>query len=66
MKANVLKSKRVLHDYTEKELADIVGISRYSYIKKENGIAEFNASQIASIMRALQLTPEEIVEIFLL
>lgn len=65
MKTNMLKSKRVLANYDKKTLADILGICKYSYTKKEDGKSDFTSKQISILMNVLRLTPEEVVEIFL-
>ena len=64
---NMLISKIKLFGERQQDLADALGISLQSVNAKINGAngAEFNASQITTIMVRYKLTPEEVVLIFL-
>ena len=47
------------------ELADSLGISRQSFYEKVNGVREFKQSEIATLTKILQLTEQQVVDIFL-
>ncbi len=60
----LLKSKRALNSFTQDEIADILGLSRESYRKKECGKIDFKQSEIKKIKDCLKLTNDEVCEIF--
>ena len=66
MKKNVLESKMKLHGDTQKDLAEVIGISLQTFNKKLNGTDGGNFSQLEIMVIKLRynLTPEEIDEIF--
>lgn len=59
-----LRSAMIRKGYTFETLADAIGISRQSMSYKANNIREFKASEIANIVNAIELTPEEVQSIF--
>lgn len=67
IKTNVLLSKMVLFGDTQGILADALDITVQSVSNKINGTngAEFTLSEVCIIMNRYELTPEEVVEIFL-
>lgn len=64
-KTIVLKARMVLHGYTIKSLAEEIGCGEQNLSMKINGKRKFNQVEIACIMKALHLTPEEVLFIFL-
>ena len=60
-----LKSYMVLHGHTNKDIADLLGISEQSVSCKinENG-TEFKQGEIRKIADEYRLSPEEVVAIF--
>lgn len=64
-KTAVLKARMVLHGYTIKSLAEEIGCGEQNLSMKINGKRKFNQVEIARIMKALKLTPEELLVIFL-
>ena len=63
-KANLLKSKRVLKGLTQKKVAEMVGVSEKTYNHKETGKIECKIDEILIISSVLDLTMEDINEIF--
>ena len=64
MNLKLLKDKRKLVGLTQEDLAKKVGIARTNYLKKEKGRENFKQEQIDKIIKELNLTPKEVVEIF--
>lgn len=64
-KTMVLKARMVLHGYTIKSLAAEIGCGEQNLSMKINGKRKFNQMEIARIMKALCLTAEEVMTIFL-
>lgn len=60
-----LKSKRVLMGLTQVEVANKMGLNAKSYNFKENGKIEFKLEEIKKISNILNLTLDEVDEIFL-
>lgn len=60
----LLKSKRVLKNLSQKELAQILDISTTSYKDKELGYKQFRQNEIAKLIDILEIKDEEIKEIF--
>ena len=60
----LLRSKLILAEMTDGELAEKLGISRQSVSLKLNGRRPFNSNEISKIAHILQLTPEEVMQIF--
>ena len=65
MKLNKLKAKMVEKEKEQKELVKILGLSYVSISQKFNGKIKFKAEEIAKIKDFLNLTNDEVVEIFL-
>jgi DNA-binding XRE family transcriptional regulator len=65
MNKTKLRSVMVLHGHTNKDLADLLGISEQSVSSKinENG-TEFKQGEIAKIRDEYELSPEQVDEIF--
>ena len=64
MNLNLLKRTRLYKGYQQYEVADGIGISRQTYNYKENGKSLFNIEETARVVSFLNLTFDEINEIF--
>lgn len=62
---NLLKSKLALIGMTQIELAKGMGTSQQTLTQKIMGRIKFNSSEIAKIKEILNLTNDEVVEIFI-
>ena len=62
---NILKSKMILQEKTQSEMAQVLGLSLVSVSKKINGVIKFNLEEVKKIKEYLNLTDEEINQIFL-
>ena len=62
---NLLKSEIALSGLTFKELAQKIGIPYQSLINRKAGKIEFNAKEIKAIKEVLNLTNDDVAEIFL-
>ena len=65
MNTKLLRSKMVLFDDNNESLAEALGITPQAFSLKLNGNQEFKQSEIKAIKERYNLTPEEIVDIFL-
>lgn len=65
MNKNLLRSIMALHNETNRDLANILGISEQSVSAKlnENG-SEFKQGEISIIRAHYNLTPEQVMDIF--
>lgn len=61
----LLKSKMVLLEKTQKDLAKLFGFSELSINKRFNGKVKFKPDEIKKIKDYLKLTNDEVVEIFI-
>ena len=64
MGPRILKSKRVLFDLTQEEIAKELGINIKSYNLKENGKREFTLDEAKKISNLLELNLNEVNDIF--
>lgn len=64
MQIQKLKAARVQVGYTQKQLAEKLGISSKSYNRKELGLIEFKSKEIIHISILLNLTLKNVNEIF--
>ena len=64
MNLKLLKHKRKQLGLTQEEYAERLGMDRNNYVKKEKGRENFKQEQIDKIIKELNLTPKEVVEIF--
>ena len=64
MGPRILKSKRVLFDLTQEEIAKELGITIKSYNAKENGKREFTLDEAKKISSLLKLNLNEVNDIF--
>ena len=62
---NILKSKLSLKEKTQKDLAKVLGLSKVSVSKKANGLSRFSLPEVKKIKDYLELTDDEVVEIFI-
>ena len=64
MGLRILKSKRILLNLTQEEIAKEVGINIKSYNLKENGKREFTLDEAKKISNLLELNLNEVNDIF--
>jgi hypothetical protein len=62
---NLLKSKIALSGLSAKEVAEKIGIPYQNFSKRKAGKIEFNAKEIKAIKEVLNLTNDDVAEIFL-
>lgn len=62
---NILKSKLSLKEKTQKDLAKALGLSKVSVSKKVNGLLRFSLPEVKKVKDYLDLTNDEVAEIFL-
>ena len=62
---NILKSKLSLKEKTQKDLAKALGLSKVSVSKKVNGLSRFSLPEVKKVKDYLDLTNDEVVEIFI-
>ena len=62
---NILKSKMILQEKTQSEMAKVLGLSLVSVSKNINWLIKFNLEEVKKIKEYLNLTDEEINQIFL-
>ncbi|MGL5348890.1 MAG: helix-turn-helix transcriptional regulator [Peptostreptococcaceae bacterium] len=65
MGLRLLKSKRVLMGMTQEQLAAEIGINTKSYNMRENGKQNFKLEEVIKISKSLDLTLDEVDQIFL-
>ena len=61
----LLKAKMILQEKSQSEMAEVLGIAVVSVSKKINGVIKFNLEEVKKIKEYLNLTDEEINQIFL-
>ncbi len=59
-----LKSRRILKGKRQEDIAKLLGISLQSYNQKERGRRKFTFEEANKIANILDLTPEDIKDIF--
>ena len=64
MGLRILKSKRILFNLTQEEIAKEVGTNIKSYNLKENGKREFTLDEAKKISNLLELNLNEVNDIF--
>lgn len=65
MKSNLLKAARVKMGLSQGDCAAALNMTRTNYRNKENGRLGFSLDQVSILMNLLNLSPTEVVEIFL-
>ena len=64
MKLDKLRWIRMSNNLTQKQLAEKLGYSRPAYSKRESGIQKFDVNDLKILKQELNLTSEEIDDIF--
>lgn len=64
MNKNLLLAKMLEHDKTAEELCDACEISLSAFNRKVNGRSQFKQKEISVIMKALELTSDDVARIF--
>ncbi|VFB17228.1 Helix-turn-helix [Urinicoccus massiliensis] len=59
-----LKRRRINKDLSQQELANKIGVDKMTYWRKENGMRDFNRTEIENISKVLGLSPIDIKLIF--
>ena len=59
-----LKIARIRKEFTQKELAEKLGMAEVSYNRKEKGIREFSRDEIEKLALLLSLDMDKVNEIF--
>lgn len=59
-----LKRRRINKNLSQQELASKIGVDRMTYWRKENGMRDFNRTEIENISKVLELSPIDIKLIF--
>ena len=60
-----LKILRIKHDITQEVVAEKLGTKKPTYCRKEKGEIAFSLQDIKVLKELYNLTPEEVVQIFL-
>ncbi|EIT7125799.1 helix-turn-helix domain-containing protein [Vibrio alginolyticus] len=60
MIGSVLKEARALKNLSQPEVANLVGVTKQTYLKWENNATEPKASQISKLAEVLDITADEI------
>ena len=55
-----LKGLRAEHNYTQSEVADKLNVSTATYARKENGLCQFDASEISKLTKLFNVKYEDI------
>lgn len=63
-KTSMLRAKRAFFDFSQTDVAQKLGITIVTYGRKERGELDFTQTDICILKEMLQLTNEEICEIF--
>lgn len=64
MDRKLLRAIRLYKEYSQNEMASILGISRKMYGFKENGKKDFTISDVVKIKNHLELSLDDINKIF--
>lgn len=64
MNSTMLKGKRIMEGYTQKSLAEAIGMRTATYSEKERGVNPFSLNEVVAIMRTLNLSAYEADAIF--
>ena len=51
MKVKEIKALRAKYDYSQQDCAKLLGMSRPTYSKKENGTKEFTFDEVVTLLR---------------
>jgi transcriptional regulator with XRE-family HTH domain len=58
--SSVLKDARMARNISQTEIAEMVGVTKQTYLKWENGVTEPKASQVVKLAEALCVSETEI------
>lgn len=64
MNTNLLKGARVSKGHTQESISKLIGMTSKTYNRKELGIIDFSSKDILNISNALELTVQQVNEIF--
>ena len=64
MSPNKIKAKRVLKGFTQSQVAELLKMKSQTYMLKEKGKSTFTDSEKISLAIALELTLQDVNEIF--
>lgn len=64
VKGDKLRGRMVENRYTLKKLADSIGISSASLVRKINGMTDFTVGESAKVKELLNLSNEDYLDIF--
>ena len=56
-----IKEYRTIKGYTQREIAELLGIKQNTYSDKERGITQFNIKEIKLIKELLNVTYDELL-----
>lgn len=65
IKANIFKSKLALNNLLAKNILSELRITRQTYNQKLKGLQPFNNNEISKLKKLLNLSNDEVAEIFL-
>ena len=65
IKANIFKSKVALNNLLAKDILSELRITRQTYNQKLKGLQPFNNNEISKLKKLLNLSNDEVAEIFL-
>ena len=65
IKANIFKSKLALNNLLAKDILSELRITRQTYNQKLKGLQPFNNTEISKLKKLLNLSNDEVAEIFL-
>ena len=65
IKANIFKSKLALNNLLAKDILSELRITRQTYNQKLKGLQPFNNNEISKLKKMLNLSNDEVAEIFL-
>lgn len=57
-----LKAERARAGLTQEKMAEKLGISKFTYLNKENGKKDFKLKEIFEICSILKISPEELLK----
>lgn len=64
MNLKLLRITRIVKELSQKQLAKLIGVHELTYSRKERGEREFTRSEIDKIAKVLDLSNDEVNEIF--
>lgn len=64
MNLKLLRMKRLQNELSQKQLAEMIGVHEMTYFRKEKGEREFTRTEIDNLAKALNLSNDDVNEIF--